>query len=162
MKSKLAIALNSIESIRNFVQLTAQIGTAGQPTADQFQLVADAGFTSIINIAMPDHPDSIDYEGKLVTELGMNYCHLPVPFDAPTADHVKRFFALLEAQQEQQVFVHCIMNYRVSAFMYHYLIRVKEWSPQQARSPIFDRWEIEPQWQAIMDLKPAELEFNLD
>lgn len=157
-----AITLNSIEAIRNFVQLTPQIGTAGQPHTDQFQLIADASFATVINIAMPDHPDSIDNEGKLVTELGMNYFHLPVPFDTPQAEHIKQFFALMQSQQDRPVFVHCIMNYRVSAFMFHYLTLVQDWSAQKARSPIFDQWKIEPQWQAIMELEPEALGFKQD
>ena len=149
--------MSSLDSIRNFVQLTPRIGTSGQPSEDQFQTIADAGYKTVINIAMPDHPDSIDHEGKLVTELGMNYLHLPVPFDAPEAGHLKQFFALLQAQGEQAVFVHCIMNYRVSAFMYHYLTLIEELPQEQARSPIFEKWNIEPQWQAIMDLRPDQL-----
>lgn len=151
--------LNSLDAIRNFVQLTPRIGTAGQPSENQFQLIADAGYKTVINIAMPDHPDSIDHEGKLVTELGMNYLHLPVPFDQPKADHVKQFFGLLQAQSEQPVFVHCIMNYRVSAFMYHYLTLIEYWPRDRARSPMFEQWKIEPQWQAIMDLSADQLGF---
>lgn len=154
--------MSSLESIRNFIQLTPRIGTAGQPGADQFEVIAGAGFDSVINIAMPDHPDSIDHEGRLVTELGMNYLHLPVPFDAPSAAHVKQFIAVLQAQAEQQVFVHCIMNYRVSAFMYHYLTLVEHRSSEDARSPIFDHWEIEPQWREIMALQPADLGYTGD
>ena len=149
--------LSSIESIRNYVLLTAKIGTAGQPGADQFRFIADTGFNNVINIAMPDHPDSIDHEGRLVTELGMNYFHIPVPFDAPQAKHIRQFCDLLHSQRDQSVFVHCIMNYRVSVFMYHYLIAFEGFSRQRARSPVFDRWEIEPQWQALMDLDQEEL-----
>jgi len=152
--------LNSLESIRNYVRLTAEIGTAGQPCRDQFKCIADAGFETVINLALPDHPESIDDEGRLVTELGMNYLHLPVPFDAPKADHVRQFCTLLTAQQGRQLFIHCIMNYRVSAFMYHYLGLVKGYSEQQARSPIFDIWEMEPQWQAFMELDAARLSLN--
>ena len=111
--------MSSIESIRNYVQLTPTIGTSGQPLVDQFQFIADAGFNTVINIAMPDHANSIDEEGRLVTELGMNY--------------------------------------RVSVFMYHYLTTFEAFSSEQARSPIFDRWQIEPQWQAIMGLDQQEL-----
>ena len=151
--------MSSLDEIRNYVALTPRFGTAGQPGKDQFRLIADAGFKTVINIAMPDHPDSIDQEGKLVTELGMSYLHLPVPFDAPTAEHVKRFLALLQAQGDQPVFVHCIMNYRVSAFMFHYLTLVEDWSEDRARSPIFEKWDLEPQWQAIMDLSADQLGF---
>ncbi len=149
--------MNSIESIRNFVQLTPAIGTAGQPQTGQFQIIADAGFETVINIAMPDHADSIDDEGWRVTELGMNYFHIPVPFDAPEVNHVRQFCKLLHSQNGQAVFVHCIMNYRVSVFMYLYLSTFEGFSGEQARSPMFDRWQIEPQWQAIMDLDQQDL-----
>lgn len=149
--------MSSLEAIRNFVQLTEQIGTAGQPEAAQFELIAKAGFDTVINIAMPDHPDSIDHEGKLVTELGMNYYHLPVPFQSPQSAHVRHFCELLRILQAQRLFVHCIMNYRVSAFMYLYLTLYRGQDPQQARSPIFDRWDIEPQWQALLQLDAEAL-----
>jgi len=152
--------LSSLESIRNYARLAADIGTAGQPRPGQFRLIADAGFETVINIAMPDHSDSIAKEGKLVTELGMNYFHLPVAFDKPRADQVKQFCDLMAAQQGRKIFAHCIMNYRVSVFMFHYLCLVRGYSPQRARSPIYDIWEIEPQWQAIMDMDAAALGFS--
>ncbi len=151
---------SSLEAIRNYVRLTPDIGTAGQPRRDQFELISNAGFETVINIAMPDHADSIDDEGRLVTELGMNYLHLPVPFDRPEADHLRQFCALLDAQQGRQLFVHCIMNYRVSAFMYHYLRWRQGYSEQQARSPIFEIWQVEPQWQAIMELDANALRLS--
>ena len=87
----------------------------------------------------------------------MNYFHIPVPYDSPDRNHVRQFCQLLRGQNEQRVFVHCIMNYRVSVFMYHYLTAFEAFSGEQARSPMFDRWQIEPQWQAIMDLDQQEL-----
>lgn len=152
--------LNSIESIRNYVRLTPNIGTAGQPREEQFIAIAEEGFATVINIAMPDHPDSIDHEGRLVSELDMLYIHLPVPFEAPRADHVRQFCKILKAREDNPVFIHCIMNYRVSAFMYHYLTAVKGVSATDARSPIFDLWQIEPAWQEIMQLDKSEIELT--
>ncbi len=137
---------NSLDAIRNFVALTPAIGTAGQPRADQFEAIAAAGYETVINLAMPDHPDSIDDEGGRVTGLGMTYIHLPVPYDAPRPEHVLRFCALLDALGEQRVFVHCIMNFRVSAFMYLHGVHVRGLDPARARSPIFARWQPEPAW----------------
>ena len=154
--------MSSIESIRNFVRLTADFGTAGQPRREQFRFVADSGFTTVINLAMPQHADSIDDEGRLVTELGMNYFHLPVPFDKPETDHVRQFFALLEAQANRQLFIHCIMNYRVSVFMYLYLRLRRNFSERRARSPILETWNMEPQWRAVMQLQSHQLEINPD
>ena len=145
---------SSLESIRNYVRLRPDIGTAGQPTREQFDAIAAAGFEVVINLALPDHPDSLDDEGSLVTRLGLSYFHLPVPFDAPAADHVRDFCRLLRCLRGRRLFVHCIMNYRVAAFMYHYLRLVEGCDESAARSPMLDRWQIEPQWQRILDLPP--------
>lgn len=140
-----------IEKIRNFVQLTSSIGTAGQPDADQFQHIADSGCQAVINLAMPDHKDSLDDEGALVTGLGMSYFHIPVPFDAPTHDHLIQFITVMTSLRPRKVFVHCIMNYRVSAFMYHYLRLVEGADEESARSSIFARWKPNDTWQQVMN-----------
>ncbi len=148
---------NSLDSIRNFVALTPAIGTAGQPRADQFEAIAAAGYDTVINLAMPEHADSLDDEGRRVTALGMTYIHLPVPWDAPRPEQVRRFCDLLECHRERRVFVHCIMNYRVSAFMFLYRVHVLGEDPARARSPIFDRWQPEPAWRDLLELDAAAL-----
>ncbi len=148
---------SSLESIRNYIRLTPTIGTAGQPTREQFDAIAAAGYEVVINLALPDHPDSLDDEGSLVTRLGLSYFHRPVPFDAPRANHVGEFCRLLGCLRGQQLFIHCIMNYRVSAFMYHYLRHIEGCDASSARSPMFDRWQVEPQWQQILNLPRSAL-----
>ncbi len=146
-----------IESIRNFVQLTPEIGTAGQPSAEQFGYISQAGYELVINLAMPEHPESIGNEGELVTATGMSYYHIPVPFDAPNANQVLEFCQLMQTLNKRKVFVHCIMNYRVSAFMFHYLHKVQGYSEDAARSSIFGLWQVEPQWMDILDLSADEI-----
>ena len=143
--------VESLEKIRNFVALDDRIGTAGQPRADQFASVADAGYELVINLAMPDHEDSIDQEGSLVSALGMTYIHIPVPFDAPNESHLSQFLDIMQANRDRKVFVHCIMNYRVSAFIYHYYQRVEGRSEADSRSPMFGRWEPDAVWQSFID-----------
>ena len=139
-----------MNEIKNFVQLTANIGTAGQPLANQFDLIRDNGFEVVINLAMPDNQASISDEGKIVTELGMTYIHLPVPFDAPKPRHIKEFCGYMESLGDRKIFVHCIMNYRVSAFMYHYLSKIKKMDDQASRSEIFKQWNMEPEWVDVL------------
>ena len=158
--SRSVIPLSSIEAIRNYLRLTPEYGTAGQPRREQFRLVAEAGFTSVINLAMPDHADSIADEEQLVTRLGMSYFPQPVPFDRPEIEHVGRFFTLLDSMAGEPLFIHCIMNYRVSAFMYLYLRHRRGFAEQQARSPILGRWKMEPQWRAIMLVDGDQLNFS--
>ena len=146
-----------MDRIRNFVRLTENFGTAGQPTAEQFSVIADSGYQHVVNIGMPDHTDAIPNEGELVSSLGMNYIHLPVPFDKPTPDHVQLFCKILSQINHEKVFVHCIMNYRVSAFMYHYLSKIENREESISRSPIFQKWNMEPAWKELMTWSKSEL-----
>lgn len=143
-------AEHSLKMIRNFVAIDARIGTAGQPAPDQWALIAEAGYSTVINLAMPDHIESVDTEGARVTGLGMNYIHLPVPFDAPTPRQVRRFCDIMDALGSEKVFVHCIMNYRVSAFLYLYLKHRRGYGEKEARSPMFEHWQPNPVWQKLL------------
>ena len=54
---------------------------------------------------------------SLLAAHGIAYTHIPVPFDAPTPDHVAALAEAL-ATHPGAVHVHCIMNFRVTAFFY--------------------------------------------
>ena len=142
--------MQALQQIFNFVPLTARVGTAGQPLAGQFKAIAAAGYEAVLNLAMPDHAESIDDEAAIVTSLGMIYLHIPVPFDAPRMAHLRQFIRLMQALGNQRVFVHCIMNYRVSVFMYQYLRVCEGYDDASARSPIFETWQPDARWQELM------------
>ena len=99
--------------IRNFVQMTEAVGTSRQPTAAQFDEIAQAGYSAVVNLAMPDSDDALADEGSLVTALGMKYIHIPVPFDAPTKEHLRSFIRVMRAIDAYKVWVHCVVNARV-------------------------------------------------
>ena len=139
-----------MNSIRHFVQLTDLIGCAGQPTETQFALIAENGYQHVINLAMPNHADALTNEAELVTSLNMNYLHLPVAFDAPKPEQVRYFCHFMSALAEDKVFVHCIMNYRSSAFLYHYLTKMADYDEESAISPILRKWKPDPAWQKVL------------
>lgn len=70
---------------------------------------------------MPESDDAITDEGSVVTSLGMKYVHIPVPLDRPTKEHLRSFIRVMRAMDGEKVWVHCVVNARVSAFMYQYL-----------------------------------------
>ncbi len=146
-----------LEQITNFVQLTPTIGTSGQPSVDQFRAISNAGYQVIINLAMPDSKGAIETEGSIVTTLKMIYIHIPVPFDRPSPRHLRHFIQIMDAFSDYRVWVHCVANYRVSAFLYHYLQLRQGYSLQAARSPIFKRWEPNTVWQAFLELDAHRL-----
>ncbi len=61
-------------------------------------------------------------ENKIVSKNGMIYIHIPITWKDPEIDRLELFLKLLKTLQKKnkKVFIHCIMNYRVSIFMYHY------------------------------------------
>lgn len=141
----------------NFFAPTDLIGTSGQPSPAQFEDIAQAGYTTVVNLAMHDSDPSVPEEGNIVSGLGMDYIHLPVPFDAPTSRHLKRFCQMMDVLQEDKVLVHCAVNARVSAFVYKYLTLKRGFSEDAATSPLLSVWrgQIEDgqysQWQIILD-----------
>ena len=144
-----------INEILNFYQITDTIGTGGQPTPDQFTSIRDAGFTSVINLAMPDSPNALVNEGEIVTKLGMTYIHIPVPWQSPSIQDLERFLGFMEILQKQKIFVHCAANYRASAFTNRHLRLNQNLPEEKATSPILKRWlpEMDEKWKKIIDYK---------
>ncbi len=111
--------MSDLTDIYHFEQITPRIGCSGQPTADQFALIAQADYAAVINLALADSDNALPNEGSLVTAQGMSFQHIPVRFDAPTLADLKTFFGVMRALTPRKVWVHCVVNARVSAFLYH-------------------------------------------
>jgi protein tyrosine phosphatase (PTP) superfamily phosphohydrolase (DUF442 family) len=82
-----------------------------------------------------------------MTEAGLRYTHIPVPFDAPTEAHYRDFAAALKAGDEP-VHVHCIMNWRVSAFFYR-------WNREHGMDEVEARRQMETVWSPEDNDHPA-------
>jgi len=59
-------------------------------------------------------------EAASVSRLGMTYIQIPVDFQNSTDQDFEQFCSVMEQLKEVPVHVHCIANYRVSAFFYRY------------------------------------------
>ena len=147
----------------NFFAPTELIGTSGQPETEQFETIAQVGYTTVVNLAMHGSEPAVREEGNIVSGLGMDYIHLPVPFDAPTSRHLRRFSQLMDVLEDDKVLVHCAVNARVSAFIFKYLTLRRGFSEDAATSPLLRVWrsQIENgqhgQWQVILDAQADAL-----
>lgn len=151
--------MSELGDITNFVQNTEDIGSSGQPTREQFGDIANAGYEAVINLAMPDSDHAIADEGSVVTSHGMSFCHIPVDFAAPTAGDLKQFVGVMQALEGRKVWVHCVVNARVSAFLYHYLKKVRGLSEAECRSPILEQWEpqMDDVWREFLALEASDI-----
>lgn len=139
-----------MESINNYIQINENIATSGQPTKKEFKQIADAGYEIVINLAVCHSEGRLDNEDKIVTDLGMNYIHIPVEFTEPTEKNLIDFIEVLDALSHKKVWVHCIMNYRVSAFMYVFHKYILRTPFDEIDLSVVEEWCPDEKWQEIM------------
>lgn len=147
----------SIQEIVNYLQITDRIASSGQPEKHQFKSIANTGYQLVINLAMPDSNNAIPEEGQFVTALNMTYVHIPVPFDAPNIDHLRKFINVMTAFSDQKKWVHCAANYRASAFLFQYERVVLGLSVDQAKRVLLPSWQPDEAWQRFMAVTPTEI-----
>jgi len=93
-------------------------------------------------------------EAALLADEGIAYTHIPVPFDAPTPAHVAALAEALAAHPGPH-HVHCIMNWRVTAFLY-LLDRAAGVPEPEARARMAKVWnpledaQAPPVWRALL------------
>ena len=148
------IGASDLAAIYHYEQLTDWLGTSGQPKADQFALIAEAGYHVVVNLALPSSDHAIADEGSIVTGAGMTYVHIPVSFEHPRVVDLRRFFGVLDAFTDSKIWVHCVVNARVSVFSYHYLTKRRGFSAAAARTTLLERWEPEMDdvWRSFLAL----------
>jgi protein tyrosine phosphatase (PTP) superfamily phosphohydrolase (DUF442 family) len=93
------------------------ITTSGKLEAGDPARLAAIGVRHVVNLALDSHPEALRDEGPLLAAEGIAYTHIPVPFDTPTWAHVTALADAL-ATHPGPHHVHCIMNWRVTAFFY--------------------------------------------
>lgn len=142
----------SIEAITNYMEISARVSSSGQPEEYQFKHIAEAGYQVVINIAMPNSENAIPEEGNIVTAHKMSYVNIPVPFDTPNAQHLRQFINVMTALADERIWVHCVLNYRVSAFLFHYQQIVLGESQEEAKKVILPSWEPNETWKKFMML----------
>lgn len=145
-----------IEDIYNFYLLNERVATGGQPTEAQLADVAGAGYEVVINLALSDADYSLRDERATVEALGMEYIHIPVIWQSPQREDLRRFCDALQAQDGRKVFIHCAANMRVSAFvaLFRTLRLGLPW--EQAYSDVVRIWTPEGWWRDFIDDRLAE------
>jgi uncharacterized protein (TIGR01244 family) len=140
-----------LSNIRAFRAVSDKLGTAGQPTAKQFEAIRQAGFEAVINLALPTSDNALADEGSIVTKLGMAYVHIPVNFQAPRPEDFQAFSQVMQAFEGRPVFVHCAANMRVSAFVFLDRILHKGIPRAEAKKDLSAIWEPDEVWSRFIE-----------
>ena len=134
------------DDIAGWQRLDARTTTSGRIAASDIARLGVLGVSHVINLALEDTPGSLADEAALMAAAGLRYSHIPVPFGAPDDAHYQSFCAAIESSSEpapEPVHVHCIMNWRVSAFFYRYNRDVRGMEEAAARALMEHHWSPE-------------------
>ena len=141
-----------LEDIYNYLPIPDLYTTSGQPNERQFQLIKQAGYTSVINLAPTSVlENSVVNEPQILADLEMRYIHIPVDFKNPTLEDFAAFTEALAPLAPDQTWVHCAANMRVSAFTYRYRRDVLGTEPSQAKLELDKIWRPTGVWRKFVD-----------
>ena len=149
-RSQVGAANADPETIYNWRRFDDRITTSGQPTEQQLADIRGLGVRHIINLGLHTHEKALPDEAASVSRLGMTYIHIPVDFQNPTEADFAKFCSAMKQLMEVPVHVHCIANYRVSAFFYRYRRDVLEMNDAEARAEMEQVWHPEGVWAAFV------------
>jgi uncharacterized protein (TIGR01244 family) len=143
---------NDPEDIVGWQRLDDRITTSGRITAADVARLKAIGVRHVVNLALATSPGAFAEEAEALAAAGLRYTHIPVPFDAPEEAHFERFCEAIEAD-DAPVHVHCMMNWRVSAFFYRYhrdtlgmpepaarALMERQWSPETSTNSDAPTW----------------------
>lgn len=147
-----AVEAAPLDSIRNWMPISDALYTSGQIANEQAPLLAGRGVQTVINLATP-RQEVNGQEGFHVASAGMTYVNIPVQWQNPTLDDLGQFFRVMEANEGRTVLVHCVANFRGSAFTFLYRVLVEGVPEAEARKSMESIWDPAdyPAWNELID-----------
>lgn len=130
--------------------IDASLCTSAQPSADQLATLGETGVKHVINLALPSSEGAVATEAALLTAQGINYVHLPVVWERPTAEKFTLFAQILWAMRADAVLVHCACNMRASAFVFLYRVLHEGEPLESAASALHAVWRPEDIWRDFL------------
>ncbi len=102
-------------SIRNFLRVSTEFCTGGQPRPEHFAGLKADGVKTVLNLRTPGEHRA-DEEEQAVKAAGMTYVNIPVVYTAPTAESVDAFLRVTDDPKSRPMFIHCTAAIRVGGF----------------------------------------------
>jgi protein tyrosine phosphatase (PTP) superfamily phosphohydrolase (DUF442 family) len=143
-------AANGLEDISNFRTYSPVFSSSGQPAEDQFELIKNAGFERVIYIAFSNSGKALSNEDEIVKNLGMDYVHIPVIWDNPTAADFYTFADVIQRYPDKKTLLHCQVNFRASAFSFLYRVLYQGADVAAAKADMNTVWQPNEIWRDLI------------
>jgi uncharacterized protein (TIGR01244 family) len=101
--------------IRNFLQVTPEFCTGGQPRIEHFAKLKTDGVKAVLNLRQPTEHRA-EEEQAAVKEAGLKYFNIPVSAGSPKDEQVVEFLRVTDDPSNRPMFIHCTAAIRVGAF----------------------------------------------
>lgn len=131
--------MNDPDDIYAWQRLDDRTTTSGRLLKEDIAKLKEIGVRHVINLAPDGSDGALEGEAGLLADHGIDYTYIPVPFHAPNDEHFDAFVEAFEACNTS-VHVHCIANWRVSAFFYRYNRDNRNMDEGDARSMMEQQW----------------------
>ena len=139
-----------LSDISNYREYSSAFSSSGQPTKEQLVMLKDAGFERIIYLAFSNNRDALADEDVVVKELGMDYVHIPVTWDRPTASDFYAFAGSMQREPDRRTLLHCQVNFRASAFSFLYRVLHKNVPMADAKVDMDSVWLPNKIWRNLI------------
>ncbi|MBD3885014.1 phosphatase [Phormidium tenue FACHB-886] len=98
----------------NFKKLNEDLSYAGQPTSEQLQEAASAGFKAVLNLRSSTEPGSSADESAQAAAAGLDYANVPLSNENPDSEQISK--ALWEVESlPKPLLIHCGAGLRAGA-----------------------------------------------
>ena len=101
--------------IRNFLQVTPDFCTGGQPRLEHFDALKARGVKTVLNLRTPGEHRA-EEEQAAVEKAGLKYFNIPVVYREPKDSDADEFLKITDDPANRPMFVHCTAAIRVGGF----------------------------------------------
>jgi len=110
-----ASAQGDLPPIRNFLKVTPEFCTGGQPRVEHFEQLKKDGVKAVLNLRQPSEHRA-EEEQEAVKKAGLKYFNIPVNYQSPTEETVDEFLRITDDPANRPMFIHCTAAIRVGAY----------------------------------------------
>lgn len=148
-----------LSQIRQFDYIHEHLFTSGQPTEVQLEQIKAYGISTIINLALSDSPQALAQEDRICLNLGLNYIHLPLLWDNPSAEQGILILDLIDhLVQSQRVWLHCNNNRHAACLMYLYRQFYMDIDLATAQEKLHQLWQPDETWTGFIHTVTLQLQ----
>lgn len=146
----------------NVVAINPLLVSSGQPNVASLEALKQQGFDAVIYLAPTTVSDAVPGEADIIRAQGMEFIHIPIAFNKPSAADVERFFVAMQGLQGKKVLVHCQVNMRASSLVFLYRSIIQHEKPEFAYEAVSKIWSPSGPWKKLIieQLQAAGIHFD--